>query len=91
MQRSTILAIVVITILSLSACGTGSAEPQIRVEDAWARPDLLLIVHPSGVSLDSERRRPRKLASTTFISFPFARARWTRRCFVEGCRAPSHR
>lgn len=32
------IALVLITALMLSACGAGSPGPQIRVEDAWARP-----------------------------------------------------
>jgi copper(I)-binding protein len=38
MLRTSIIATALITFLVLSACGAGSAGPQIRVEDAWARP-----------------------------------------------------
>jgi copper(I)-binding protein len=38
MLRTSIIATALITFLVLSACGAGSAGPQIRVEDPWARP-----------------------------------------------------
>ncbi|GAB4541994.1 MAG: hypothetical protein Kow0063_33410 [Anaerolineae bacterium] len=38
MIHKTILALVSVTVLILAACGPGSPGPQIRVEDAWARP-----------------------------------------------------
>jgi len=38
MRQGITVAILLITALLLSACGAGSAGPQISVEDAWARP-----------------------------------------------------
>lgn len=37
-MRSGIIILLLSTALILAACGSGSAGPQIAVEDAWARP-----------------------------------------------------
>jgi copper(I)-binding protein len=38
MLHKIVIAIVLIAALALTACGAASTGPQIRVEDAWARP-----------------------------------------------------